>query len=113
MQVSVRGKRWRLQFASITENGHIDRHDQPGKRILIRRGMSPELTLETVIHELMHAACWDIDEECVAASAEDQITAVDAALESEYDDATSVTDWQLSRAFDSLLKKLNKTRKAG
>ena len=37
--------------------------------------------------------------------------AVDAALANDYDEGASVTDWQLSRAFDTLLKRRDKKGK--
>ena len=48
-----------------------DPPNEPGKRIRIRQGLKGERELDTLIHELMHAAHWDLDEQAVNDTAED------------------------------------------
>jgi hypothetical protein len=66
--VTVNGKRWQLVFEPLKkEYGRCDSPSTPGKKITI----SPEvkrddqLYLETILHEILHAAVWNLDEEFV------------------------------------------------
>lgn len=62
------GKRWRLvHVAGIKNDGDCDAPTTPGKTIRIRqalRGRDREY-LETVLHELLHAADWHKEHEWV------------------------------------------------
>lgn len=66
MRVTVNGKRWLVRFVPRLANcGDCDPPDAKGKTIRIQAGMQPQLELDTVIHELMHAGNWSLSEEHV------------------------------------------------
>ena len=70
MRVTIRGRRWELKFVrGLTDHGRCDAPNMKGTRILIRKGLSEEKELDTLIHEYLHAANWDFDEEAVTESA--------------------------------------------
>jgi hypothetical protein len=73
MQVRILGKRWVLRFVpSLGGNrGDCDPPDRPGKEIRIAAGLRGEERLEVLVHELVHAAGWHIDEEFVERFASD------------------------------------------
>jgi hypothetical protein len=67
--VTVNQKRWRLVFRQLDKNEH-GRCDAPhvkNKQISISPTVlnDEELYLATVLHEILHAACWSLDEEYV------------------------------------------------
>lgn len=66
MKVKVRHKTWDLSFSPrVKENGLCDSPTVKGKRILVSSTLKGEKQLETIIHELLHAGLWSLDEECV------------------------------------------------
>jgi len=74
MRVEIRGKRWSLEVVDYLQDGScgsIDPPDTPKKRILIARNQTPIDQLDTVIHECLHAAIPDLDEDCVTESSTD------------------------------------------
>lgn len=73
MLVTIGGKRWRLVFEGTPRdaNGACEHPDKVGKKIRIRRTLRGELRLETIIHEVLHAADWTKDEEWVGQIATD------------------------------------------
>ncbi len=64
MQLNVLGKRWRLRFVPNlgTNRGDCDPPNQRAKEIRVAAGLRGEERLEVLIHELVHAAGWHIDE---------------------------------------------------
>jgi hypothetical protein len=52
-------------------DGYCDPPHAPGKQILIRSTLGEQETLDTLIHEMLHAAGWHIDEEFVEQFAAD------------------------------------------
>ena len=64
MKVIIRGKAYRLRFADLPEDGDglCDPPDKPGKTITINKWLKGERRLDVIIHELLHAAFWDMDE---------------------------------------------------
>jgi hypothetical protein len=64
MRVRMLGKDWRLRFVpNLGANlGDCDPPDRPAKEIRIAAGPRGEERLEVLIHELVHAAGWHIDE---------------------------------------------------
>lgn len=74
MQVIVRGKKWAMRWVNRLADGNLgdcSPPDEPGRVIRIARGQSPESELDTIIHEILHAAHWDLNEEAVEETAED------------------------------------------
>jgi len=75
MNVTVRGKRWKLVFERIRDGlnswGFCDAPTTPGKHIRIDSRLSGQHRLEILLHEILHAAHWDASEELVQEFAED------------------------------------------
>ena len=69
MNVSIRGRRWRLRWCTRLLNKG-DCNIETGT-IRIRRGLEPDDELETMIHEAIHACHWDLSEEAVEETATD------------------------------------------
>jgi len=71
MQISIRGKKWQLLFLKKNtpsyDRGQCDPPDWRRKQIRIYPAAlkTDHRLLETLIHEMLHAACWDLDEELV------------------------------------------------
>ena len=64
----IRGQRWRIRF--VPNLGDAEGIcDKPNRIIRIAKGYPEQNTLDSVIHELIHAALWDLDEEAVAETA--------------------------------------------
>ena len=72
MQVKILGKVWRLKFLPITSvRGDCDPPNKRGKLIRISTSLVGEERLEVLVHEMLHAAGWHIDEEFVRRFSED------------------------------------------
>jgi hypothetical protein len=72
VRVSVLGKRWNLRFVpNLSKSGDCDGPSKEGKEIRIWQGVKGKDKLDTLIHELLHAAGWHIDEAFVAQFASD------------------------------------------
>ena len=74
MRVEIRGKRWSLEVVDYLQDGScgsIDPPDTPQKRILIARNQTPLDQLDTVLHECLHAALPDLDEDAITESSTD------------------------------------------
>ena len=67
IQVSVCGRRWRLQFCDDLGDmyGSCDSPDIKRKKIRICSSLQGMLLMDTLIHELLHAAEWDAGENWV------------------------------------------------
>lgn len=79
MRIRILGKAWTLSFVAYVggkrtkrgpgkfgDYGQCDDPDSAGtKRIRIREDLRGELLLDTIIHEMLHAANWHIDEDHV------------------------------------------------
>ncbi len=65
VHVTIRGKRWRVRFTQLPRgtDGECDHPDTPAKELRIRKGLSEQDTLETIVHEVLHAADFDKKEE--------------------------------------------------
>lgn len=71
--VTILGKQYELTFEERLPRlpdgrkaaGWCDHPETVGKKIRIRQGMTEEQTLDTLIHEMLHAAAWQIKEELV------------------------------------------------
>lgn len=72
MRVRVLGKVWQLRFApNMANRGDCEPPDKRGKEIRISSSLHGEQRLEVLIHELLHAAGWHIDESFVEQFARD------------------------------------------
>jgi hypothetical protein len=73
MRITILGKRWLLQFVKRLDKarGECDNPTEPKKEIRIREGLKGEQKLEVLIHEMLHAAAWHVDEKFVKRFAED------------------------------------------
>ena len=72
MFVTIMGKRWKLRFARLkNDHGSCDPPDEAAKEIVIDEAASGCNLLETLIHEMLHAANWHLDEEFVTRCAAD------------------------------------------
>jgi hypothetical protein len=74
MRVQVRGKRYKLAFKSLKNKNYLGLCDspyEPNKQIVIDKELSGVLLLDTLVHELLHASCWDLSEESVESAASD------------------------------------------
>lgn len=73
--VTVRGKRWKLAYVRMSDgvDGDCDPPNKPGKEIRINRRLRkhPHTLCETLIHEILHAAMWVLDEEAIDTAAID------------------------------------------
>lgn len=73
--IRIRGQRWRIRF--VPNLGDCEGVcDKPARTIRIALGYPDEQTMDSVIHEVLHAALWDLDEEAV----EETANAVSSAL---------------------------------
>lgn len=67
--VTIRGQRWRLRF--VPNLGDKDGECEYGTRVIrIALGQSEVNELDTVIHEILHAAYPDLKEEAIARTSE-------------------------------------------
>lgn len=81
MRIKILGKVWNLLFVpaseltargkSTTDRGDCEHPTKKGKRIRVLKGMDPLEELEVVIHECLHAAEWNMDEDWVDATGGD------------------------------------------
>lgn len=66
--LKIRGQRWRLRFvANLGDAEGLCRKDE--RIIRIALGYPDERTMDSIIHEVLHAALWDLDEEAVEETA--------------------------------------------
>lgn len=70
--VVIRGKRYKIvaKRLPIGIGGQCDSPATKGREIRIRKRLGIEMLLENLIHETLHAAAWDLDEEAVVETAE-------------------------------------------
>ncbi len=71
----IRGKRYFIEFAPPSKMGPNDGtcespYDKE-KTIRISTGLAPTRELDVIIHELLHAALWDLDEKAIEETAKD------------------------------------------
>lgn len=67
-RVKILGKSWLLRFVKRPELGKIcgDCAPPDSKRVIrVKCGMPGHLTLNTIIHEMLHASQWCLDEKHV------------------------------------------------
>lgn len=62
-RITIFGKVWRLRSVnSKNYRGECDPPDTKAKEIRVKQGMGSEETMEVLIHEMLHAAGWHVDE---------------------------------------------------
>lgn len=72
MKIKILNKIWELEFFPNLENrGECDHPCSANKQIRVRKDLEDEERLEILIHEMLHAAFWHLDEEYVLTAAED------------------------------------------
>lgn len=73
MRIKVLGKYWTLSFPPNLgpNDGKCPGPDDKPKRILVQGGLRGKECTETIIHEMLHAAGWHIDEVFVTQFAAD------------------------------------------
>ena len=77
MRVRILGKLWNLRFApNLANRGDCDPPTARGKEIRVSSSLRGEERLEVLLHELVHAAGWHIDEEFVGRFAHDTARAL-------------------------------------
>lgn len=76
MKIRIRGKQWNLVRAHTgpAADGHCDHPDEPNRRIIVRTGLTGQKELEITLHEMLHAAFWDIDEDVIDGVGDDLST---------------------------------------
>lgn len=68
MRARLAGKPWRIQFRGQREDGNCN----AAKRlIVVRRSLRGRRLLEVLVHEILHAEHWQIDEYYVQETAKD------------------------------------------
>lgn len=66
MKIKILGKLWDLRFVhNLTNRGDCDSPIKPFKEIRVSSALKGEEKLEVLLHEMFHAACWNLDEEFV------------------------------------------------
>lgn len=71
-RLKILGKVWRLRFSpNLANRGDCDPPHQPGKEIRVSSTLRGEELLEVLLHELVHAAGWHLDESFVERFAAD------------------------------------------
>ena len=72
MIVTIRGKRWTVKRRKIKDCiGLCDAPSTVNKAISVDPKIRDEVELEVFIHEMIHAAHWDLAEDAVAETAAD------------------------------------------
>lgn len=76
--VTVAGKRWSLLFSTTKELsllrdawGFTTDPTGKGRCIVLRKSLAGKQLMETVVHEVLHASAWPIDEDTVERYAAD------------------------------------------
>jgi hypothetical protein len=72
MKIKILNKVWELIFCPNLKNrGNCDSPCSRNKKITIWKGLKGEEELEILIHEMLHAAFWQIDEHYIAEASKD------------------------------------------
>jgi hypothetical protein len=66
--LNIRGQKWRIRFVPFLGDAE-GVCDKPERTIRIALGKSDQDTLDSIIHEILHAALWDLDEHAVHTTA--------------------------------------------
>lgn len=61
MIIKIAGKRWRFLREPLRGDlGTCDPPETPNKAIVVKRSLKGETELDTILHELLHAAAWEL-----------------------------------------------------
>ena len=72
MRVEILGRRWNLVYRRLRDNrGECDPPEQCKKEIRVANDLRGQEELEVLLHEMVHAAGWHLDEEYVQKFADD------------------------------------------
>lgn len=72
MKINILGKEWDLKYChNLSDRGRCDSPHTTNKTIRIWGGLKGEEELEVLLHEMLHAAFWQIDEEYIESAAKD------------------------------------------
>lgn len=71
IRFKMRGKYATLEHTDKFDKDALGSCDDKTRRIRIRRGLKGVIWLDTAIHELLHLALWDLDEDVVNRTATD------------------------------------------
>ena len=72
MRVRIRGKQWTVKRERLSSaRGICDHPEEPGRTIRIAKSLKDAEELEVLLHEMLHAAFWDLDEGVVETVSED------------------------------------------
>lgn len=73
MRVTIRGKAWKVERVDPGDGdiGHCDPPTARDRVIKIAPKLRGRMELDVALHEFLHAAYWDLDENAVEAAAED------------------------------------------
>lgn len=72
MNLHLCGRRWRLVFVPrLNADGECDPPDTVSKAIRIAKRLRGQRLLEVLVHEMLHACGWPIDEQFITRAAED------------------------------------------
>lgn len=79
MRIKIGGRYYNLQFVRLRGNawGYCDKPTNPKKQILVHNRMGSKKTLEILIHEMLHALDWHIDEGHIERAAHDMANVLD------------------------------------
>lgn len=72
--LTIRGRRWRLVRRRLKNqgiDGLCDSPAEPDREILVDATLTGERELDVFVHEMLHAAFWDLDEAAIADTATD------------------------------------------
>jgi hypothetical protein len=67
--VIAHGEKWRVILASPTDKTNAGTCDKARKVIRLDRDQLRQRGVELIAHEVLHAACWALDEEVVTETA--------------------------------------------
>lgn len=74
MRVTIRKKRWNLVFKNLRNQkrrGYCEAPHEKNKEIVIDSRLRGQERLQVIVHELIHAMGWHLDEEFVQESGDD------------------------------------------
>lgn len=77
MKVRIRGKQWTIKRVRLqSARGLCDHPEEPRRAIKVSSELQGEEELEVLIHEMLHAGLWDLDESVVETLGEDLAAAL-------------------------------------
>lgn len=77
IRIKINGKAWRVEFAHIGDFGHCEYGScRKTRRIRLSPSQTDADLLDTLIHEMIHAQDWELDEAAVHRRATEIATVV-------------------------------------